>query len=216
MDSAKCPSVTAQSFTRLFSNRFGADFLHLLCLGPCPQPIFRLFEEPCPRGRSNAEMGFSPILTQQSSRMIFPLASQAGIEPKTMHRSQDPDSMKLLLLISPSGGRRKRVVWTCCASNTAKHKQSQGRRTGSGPGGYPIYCGQVVALLARAQSHGELLCPAAETDSPPRLRKEGDRTEPQIRHQKLKSQKSKKKKKRPFSKGSQKKCLLTEPALCDL
>lgn len=40
--------------------------------GPCPQPVFRLFEEPCQRGRSHAEMGFGPILTQQSSRNDLP------------------------------------------------------------------------------------------------------------------------------------------------
>ena len=84
---------------------------------------------------SSPEMGLSLILTQQSSRMIFSLARQAGTEPKAAHRSQDPERDGIALLISQSE-RGKRVFWLCCVSGTSKHN-GKGREGREGSGGSP-------------------------------------------------------------------------------
>lgn len=85
-------------------------------------------------------MGFSLILTQESSRMIFLLASQVGVESKTAHGSQDPRRDRIALLISQSRGER-RVFWICCASRAAKSNQKGGEEEVC-----PVDCPQRCAL----------------------------------------------------------------------
>lgn len=74
-------------------------------------------------------MGFSQILTQQSSRLIFLLASQAGNEPTAVHRPQDLERDGIALLISPSErGECLGVAVPAKLQNTNNGKGEEGRR----------------------------------------------------------------------------------------
>lgn len=140
----------------------------LLLRGLCPPPFHRQFEEPCGQGRSNPEKGFSLILTQQSSRMIFPLASQAAFEPKPARRSPDPERNRTALLISQSGGGQKSVLDLLCQQGFKA--QSLGRRRGGGSGGFTPWEGCHIgrrwwSFLASVLSRGTATSSRREWES---------------------------------------------------
>lgn len=85
------------------------------------------------------------------------------------------------------GWREENVLDLLCQQYLKKHNQ-KGREQGVGLVDSPhhpapsilrgrLYWKEVVALLASVLSQGEVLRPPAQTDSPPKFRRESDRTE---------------------------------------
>lgn len=125
--------------------------------------------------------------------MIFPLASQSGIEVKAVHRFQDPERDGIASSVSQSEGTWGESVLALPCQQYFK-TQTMGRELGRREvRGIPQRC-----TLHPSPSEGccvgrrwstLLASVSSQRDSPPRLRKEGDRTELQPTDQKLKSQK---------------------------
>lgn len=85
------------------------------------------------------------IRTLQSSRMIFPLASLAGMEPKGVRRSQNPERSEIALLISLSGGGGR--VCSGFAVPAILQNTIGRQRRGAGSGGSPAEMPQEGAIL---------------------------------------------------------------------
>ena len=66
--------------------------------------------------------------------MIFPLASQPGIEVKAVHRSQDPERDGIASSTSQREGAWGECSWLCHASSSSRHKQWEGRGRREGRG----------------------------------------------------------------------------------
>lgn len=105
---ARCPSATAQSFESLFGNSFWGGRPVSLRGDPAHTRSVGCLKNPVGMAEANPELGFSLTLTQQSSRMISPLASQTAVESKAAHRSQAPERDGTALLISQSRGEKKK------------------------------------------------------------------------------------------------------------
>lgn len=213
---ARCPSATAQSFESLFGNSFWGGRPVSLRGDPAHTRSVGCLKNPVGMAEANPELGFSLTLTQQSSRMISPLASQTAVESKAAHRSQAPERDGTALLISQSRGEKKRKSVLDLLCQQCFKAQSSGRRRGGGSGGFTPSQG---CHLGRSWWPFLASVPARGTALSSHLAGQPSKTQERRRQNRFTTKASKASITKIFSslflKGSQKSAF-TEPALCGL